>query len=571
MNTPAAIRAPFPPGSERLIMWTLRNQRRRIALGVTSGILWMGSFAAVPIAVGRAVDGAIDGEGAGRVLTDAAIILTIVAVGALAGAVRHFCASSLSWVTRWMTEIRLSSRVFDRRGGTEQPDGELLSLAINDATAIGTIADLTNRGSGAVVTLIVVTAWLLSTSVSLGLLVLISVPASVILVGPFIARFEARSREERRQLAEATAAAADGITGLRVAQGLGGVGQIRAWFRERSRRMHDAALGIARLEAVLTGTITMLPRLTLVPVLWLGGLQVRDGDITAGTLITVVGLAQFLTTPIFTFGEVAQVLAAGRASARRIGVALDADHAVELEPGVDGAGGVVLAVDDLRVEHLRGVTFAVQRGETLAVACARDRDASELAAALARHRATVGGRIHVAGDDLAAIELDELHHRLAVVDTERPWLLAASLRDNLELARPGVAEDVARAALHTAAADDILARGDALERRIGERGLQLSGGQRQRVAVAQAVLAPADVVVVVEPTSALDAVTESLVVDRFVRTREQATVIITTSPAVLAACERVVFIDDGRVAGTGGHRSLLESDPAYRSLTGGRT
>ncbi|MEM9565370.1 MAG: ABC transporter ATP-binding protein [Actinomycetota bacterium] len=567
--------APPTTGPDGLIRWLLRVQWRSIAAGSTAGIIWMGGFAAAPILVGEAIDDAIEQAGAARMAVWIAALVGVVAASAFAGAIRHRFAISL-WVgTGLLGEGHLSRRVLDRRGGIDRAPGELVSLGVGDANKIGNIADITNRGSGAVVALVGTAVWLLSTSVSLGLLVLVAVPATAAVIVPFLSAYDARATAERRELAEATAAAADGITGLRTANGLGGGAQVLAWFGERSARMHAAALALVRFEARLFAAVGILPWFTLVPVLWFGGNQAIDGTITPGTLITVVGLAQFLTTPIGTLAEAAQYVTAGRASARRITDVTRTGAAVEevdgsSVPPVDADREVAAALElrDLELDDLGPVALTVAVGETVGVACHRDGDAAALVALLARRRDPAGGAVLVSGRPIDTQALDDLPATLAVVDTERPWLLSGTLLDNLRLARPDATRDQAIEALRSAGADDVIRHPASLDRPIGERGLRLSGGQRQRVAVAQALLMVTEVLVVVEPTSALDAVTEATVVERFAAADRPATLVLSTSPTVLAACDRVVFVEGGRVESIAGHRQLVAANDRYRRLVG---
>ncbi|MEM7287345.1 MAG: ABC transporter ATP-binding protein, partial [Actinomycetota bacterium] len=199
----------------------------------------------------------------------------------------------------------------------------------------------------------------------------------------------------------------------------------------------------------------------------------------------------------------------------------------------------------------------------------RSRDAAAIGALLSRHRDPTRGAIRAGGSDISKIPLADLPAHLTVVDTERPWLLSGTLLDNLRLAHPQATAEQALEALRAAGADDVLDRPDALERPIGERGLRLSGGQRQRVAIAQALLARTAALVILEPTSALDAVTEATVVERLQAIDRPATLILTTSPPLLAACGRVSFVHDGRIRATASHPELISSDELYRDLMGG--
>lgn len=538
-----------------------------------TGIAGMLAAAFAPILVGRALDEAVEGASGRAVVASGGAVVGVFVLVAAANAARHHLAMLIWMRARLLVERRLTDRVLDRRGGVDRPPGELLSLGIGDATSVAAAADITSRGSAAIVTLAVAAAWLLSTSVSLGLLVLVTVPSMLAIVLPFLGTYERRARAERAELARASAAASDGIFGLRLAAGIGGTGQLARWFQERSSAMHDSALALVRLQAALFAAVGSQPVLALAPVLWVGGNQVIDGDLSIGTLVAVVGLAQFLIIPIGTIAELTQTVTAGRASSARITAVLDQPYAVPEPvnaPRPAGSAAPGLRVTDLCTEHTRGLTFEARPGETVGLVAAEPAIMSELVEVLSRRRTAEGGAIMIAGEELSSIPLGELHRRLAVVDAERPWLMSGSLFENLALARPGIEEHEAVAALQGAAADDLLARSEPLRVQVGERGARLSGGQRQRVAVAQGLVAPADVLVLVEPTSALDSVTERRLVDRALEpASSRATLVVSSSPAALGACTRVIFLGRDGAAVEGTHTELLATQAGYRSVVTG--
>ncbi|MEM7271531.1 MAG: ABC transporter ATP-binding protein [Actinomycetota bacterium] len=571
-----------PPASTMdaaaLLRLLFADRRRHVVVGAVAGVLWTGGTALTSIVVGQTINAAIDGAGAARISLWILAIFGAIGASALGGVVRHRAATLLSVDGSRLAERQLSDRVLDRRGGVEAPAGRLTSLATGDADKTSQALVIATQTAGGVLTLIGVAIWLLSASLSLGLLVLVAVPATMGVIFPLLARYSERAADERKELAEATASAADGIEGLRAAHGLGGEPVIQRWFRSRSARMHGSALALVRFEARLFAVGGFVPWLTLVPVLWVGGGQTIDGTIQAGTFVTVVALAQFISNPVMILGETLRIFASSRSSARRITEVVQRPFVVaETSPRTRPTGPVAATGNGARaaieVDRLTGagigpLSFTVGEGETVGITCVDDRQAGSVAALLGRRAEVTGGSIHSGGVDLSSVALADRPRHLAVVDTERPWLLSASLLDNLRLGGGPVSETAARSALWAAGADDLLRRAEVLDRPLGERGLRLSGGQRQRVAIAQALLMATEALVLIEPTSALDAITEAVVVERLRDTARPPTVIITTSAPVLASCARVVVIADGVVRATGTHPELVATVPAYGALVG---
>ncbi len=281
------------------------------------------------------------------------------------------------------------------------------------------------------------------------------------------------------------------------------------------------------------------------------------------------GLAVFLAIPLATIAEVGEVWASGIAGARRLTAILNAPTAVA-EPAQPLSSGAVtapeLVLDDVVHPALAGLSLTVRGAELVGLATADPAATGALCDLLARRTDPVSGEIRVDGRPLSRIALDAVRATVTVESGHAPWVAEASLAANVALRHPDLPEERAAHALRAAAGDDLLARPEGLATEVGERGLMLSGGQRQRVAAARALAADAPVLVLEDPTSALDTLTETVLAERLADARRgRTTLLLTVSPTLLSRCDRVLLVEAGTVVAEGTHAGLL-SDPRYAAL-----
>jgi putative ABC transport system ATP-binding protein len=533
-------------------------------VGSIAGIAWMGGLAALPIVIGGAIDSADRGTSA--VLGWIGAIIAVIGVEAVAGVVRHHSATLLYIRTRWLLEQLLTRRVLDPRGGMEADAGRLGSLASSDTSRVGAIADLMCRGAGAVVTFLAVGIAMVSVSPPLGVVVLIGLPISMAVMVPLWRPLDRRSAQQQSTLADASSTAADVLTGLRVVKGLHAENAARQWFARDTGAVEDAAVAVARLDGTWAALAQGIPATFLAGVVWLGGRLTFEGTLTAGELVAFTGLAVFLAIPLATLAEVGDVWAGGLASAKRLAEMIARPFPVDDPPvGVEAPRGAGLSLRNVGYRALDGIDLDIAAGELTGVACADHAVADSIVDLFGRRSDPETGAVSLGGTDVRLFQLDVLRGLVVVERGSNPWLTDGSLADNLALGTPDADRTHLRMALTSVAGEDLLARSGCFDQLIGERGLSLSGGQRQRVALARAVSPDSPVLVLEDPTSALDSLTEQVLVQRLAERRQgRTTLIVTTSATVLAACDVVILLDDGEVL-TGSHAELLD-DPRYRRL-----
>jgi ABC-type multidrug transport system fused ATPase/permease subunit len=317
-----------------------------------------------------------------------------------------------------------------------------------------------------------------------------------------------------------------------------------------------AGVEVAKVEATLNGLQVLLPGLFVVTLTVLGARLALDGAITPGQLIAFYGYAAFLVTPLRTATEAADKTTRAFVAAGRVIdlLRLEPLRVEPAQPADEPPAGVLLRDPASGVE--------VRPGAFLAVAGAEPTDATALADRLGGYTDSEAllGQVPLRELPLAVVR------RRVLVSDPNAWLFRGRLRDELDPTGTR-SEDEVLAALEVASALDVLdSLSDGLDTVLEERARELSGGQRQRLVLARALLTDPEVLVLDEPTSAVDAHTEARIAARLSKARAgRSTVVLSTSPLVLERADEVVLLLDGVVAARGTHAELLD-DPAYRSV-----
>ena len=522
--------------------------------------------AAVPLLVGVVVDEAIgpaDATALALGLGALALAFTVLSFSYRTGA-RIGEAAELA--AGHELRLRVAARVLDPRGGVgERLTGDLAAVAGNDATKVGGLVSLIGFALAALAGGLVGAVFLLSRSPLLGLVVLAGLPLLLIAVERLGRPLARRVEREQTAAGEAGAVAADLIAGLRPLKGIGGEAPAESRYRSASTTARDASVRAARGQAGYEGTITLLTGVLLAIVALLGGRLAAAGEISLGELIAALGLTQYLIGPLSEFGWIGSEFSAVRAASRRLAAVLDAPAAIaggDDAPAVDGPAAVALR--GVSSEPLAGVEFAVAPGELVGVACADPAEAAVLVDLLARERDPRAGAVELDGAPLTGLEPRALREALLVAEHDAA-LFEGTLR---EVVAAGDGDGGLDRALVASAADEVVASvPGGLEGEVSARGRSLSGGQRQRLALARALAANPSVLVLHEPTTAVDAASEAGIATRLpLLRRGLTTVLVTTSPALLGVADEVVYLDGGEVVDRAPHRELLERHSRYREL-----
>lgn len=599
--TAEAKTTPDTRSAGRFLWWLVRDNLSLYVLITGLSLLWILPGALTPWVFGRAIDAGILAGDAGQVAWWGAVLLVITVISAGSGALYHTFVVRTWLVAVYGTISSVSNKsiqlghVMTRR----TPTGEVLSVAGGDANEFAHFLEITSRTIGNLIGYGAVAGIVLSINPTLGSVVLLVAPllliSSALLLGP-LGRAQ---RQERSRDSELTSQATDIVAGLRILRGIGGERIFGDNYARQSQRVRAAGVRAGAWAGVVEASGVLLSGLFIVALTWLGVREVAAGRLTLGELVTFLGYGLFLLVPIRTFFECATKMTRALVSARKA-IALFGQPA-PWPPAPDG----VLPRDGELVDDASGLR--VQPGSLTMVVSALPDDSAALADRLGRYLRSLQGAEPVATDDelkgkaaraayrdaaqrrsdqiaadaeqaagdwgvslggvdLGQVPIDAVRQRILVSDTGAQ-VFAGTLQQSVD-PHGRLSREQAEAAMYTAAAEDVYeAVPDGWQGRIDERGRGLSGGQRQRLVLARALAADPAVLVLVEPTSAVDAHTEAMIAARLPGHRAgRTTVVMTASPLLLHHADEVVLLERGEVATVGTHQDLARTNAAYRDV-----
>ncbi|MFI5734170.1 ABC transporter ATP-binding protein [Kribbella sp. NPDC051587] len=544
--------------SGELLRRAVRRHRGRMVAGVLFMSLHQASEAAVPVAIGIFVDRAVSSGDIQPLLW--CVLMMVVLFAVLSNAWKigaRQVVRAIEYETH-LLRLEIAQRVLDPRGQrTGLRAGELLSIATSDAEKAAVVMRAVAIGFATSTALIVSSVSLLVVDVPLGLGVLIGVPLLVLGIQALSPLLTRRTSSQQEAVAQTTALATDLVGGLRTLRGIGAQHNAAERYRRSSQATLRATLRAASTNGLQDGVTTALSGLLLAAVAGVAGWFALNGRITIGELITVVGLAQFVAEPVGGLGWASQIYAMAKASAARLAGVLSAEPLV--------VSGTRTALDPTKpLLELNGVSYktlsatdlTLKTGESVGVLCYDPRDADALLAVVTGRAPDLTGTVRIGGTAIDELDIDVVRGTV-LLEQHDTDLFEGTLRSNLLVDSPSLDR-----VMTAAGAADLI---DELDRPLADQGQALSGGQRQRLGLARALLAEPPVLVLHDPGTAVDAVTEELLAEGLADVRAGlTTLVLTSSPALLGKMDRVVVVADGVIVAEGLHAELAAADAAYQ-------
>ncbi|MGR0160695.1 ABC transporter ATP-binding protein [Paenarthrobacter nitroguajacolicus] len=578
-----------PPGRNKQTPWKVSrlfsftlfaNGRWKLLLAGCAGLaLHQVSEALVPATIGAAVDNAIQPNDAGALLGWLGALAVVFVVLALSWRLGTLATErSFNYGSHDLRQLVVERTLHPRGMAAQRAPGEIVAIASSDADRVAGLSWLISGGLAAVAGVITSAVTLLLISVPLGIAVLLATPVMLLVMHRLTKPLETRSDVEQSTAARAGALATDFVTGSRPLKGLGAEDAAITRYRDASRASLTSALKAIRAKSAYTGASTALSAAFLAGIAFFAAWFALQGDITVGQLVAVVGVAQFVQGPMTALGFVSVELARKRASAARIAVLLEEPEAVpapEAEEGSTAATGSVAKLTansetvpllELRDGADNGIfpPFTASAGEIVGVVLPDSTHARQLVDTLGFRTPAPRGLVSIGGSDAA--DLDPLYVRSKVfADSHDGVLFRGSVRNNVAVADAKLTER----AMSAAAVEDFVSQlPEGTETVLTGHGQSLSGGQRQRLVLGRSLHQHQPVLVLHDPTTAVDTATEAVIADGLRNFPDKALVLVTTSPTLLAICHRVVVGGAGGQPETGTHRELLATSAGYREVVG---
>jgi ABC-type bacteriocin/lantibiotic exporter with double-glycine peptidase domain len=594
------FRDPVTRSAARFLGWLLWQQLSVLVLSsLISVIEWLpGSVG--PYIVGKIVDEGIVPQDMATVVRLSLIMLGLVIIGIIASVLGHTMVVR-TWLVAMYGSMKLVTRKVTQMGHVipqRTPTGEVLSVSAGDSDEFGSLTEIVSRFAGALIAYLVIAGLVLSTSVKLGIVVLVTAPLVVLFAMPLLRPLQRREEIERTRTSDLTSMATDIVAGLRILRGIGGEQTFSRNYTEQSQHTRQAAVSAGVWQGAVDATSVLFSGLFLVVLTWLGAREVVAGELSVGQLISFFGYAIFMVWPIQTFFELAQKWVRSIVSARKTiavlehqppwrtpqppltlpenGILHDQESGFVARPGeftiiVSALGDDSAALADRLGRYLPSdhepVSLDVADGlKGRTARRARKRQRAEQARLIARDQQLAGQKwgVSLGAVDLADVPIDQVRERIVVSDTSSQ-VFAGTLQSVID-PHGRLSLEEAETALRVAAAEDVYAgMYGGWQGPIDERGRGLSGGQRQRVVLARVLGLDPQILILTEPTSAVDAHTEALIAGRLVPHRRGKTTIVTTvSPLWLHHADRVAFLFNKRITAYGTHEELLQTNPDYR-------
>ncbi len=372
----------------------------------------------------------------------------------------------------------------------------------------------------------------------------------------------------------------DGVSGI-VRENLNGVRVIRAFsgqdrenirFQKATDIVMEENIRVGRISAILNPVCYVILNLAIIAILYFGGGKVYDGVVSQGEIIALVNYMTQISLALVVMANLVVIFTKAGASASRVNEIFDET------PDISDGKGATISENAPAVEfkdacfdygnngeyELEGITFSVNKGETIGIIGSTGSGKSTLINLIPRFYDTAKGEVFVSGANVKDYIVSDLRRKIGIVP-QKSALFSGTVRENLTIGNENASEETIKKAIRIAQAEDIIERmPEGLDTFIAEGGRNLSGGQRQRLTIARALVCEPEILILDDSSSALDYVTDLNLRKAIKEETDNMTVFIVSQRAnAIKNSDRIVVLDDGRISAIGKHEELLKTSDVY--------
>jgi len=407
----------------------------------------------------------------------------------------------------------------------------------------------------------------------LALLVFMVIPLILGFFGFFISKIMPISKEVQKKLGALNTILQENLAGMRVVKAFAREQYEHDRYLAQNNELLDENINMVKLFSSAFPMIFFIANLGMVAVIWFGGFQVIDLNLTLGELVAFTGYLGILLMPIFQLGMIGAMLSRAEASAERIFEVVDAQSEVEDKPDAFTLPPLLgrASFEAVSFRYIGGdqdviseVSFKAEPGETIAILGQTGAGKSSIINLIPRFYDVTGGQVLIDGNDVRDITLDSLRSQIGIV-LQETTLFSGSIRDNIAYGRPEASmEEIISAAKAAQAHDFIAELEDGYQSEVAERGVGLSGGQKQRIAIARALLVDPRILILDDSTSSVDAETEFKIqqaLDDLMQDR--TSFVIAQRISTVRNANKILVLDKGKLAAVGTHQELMETNELY--------